>query len=110
LFGLMAMMSLIECKWNLGQWLAEKFSNPLDADPINEAQELSIVLQIPIVDAELTLELSRVYFRPTDNAKLNSEALELFLAPAPHNESWRTRAGECCHKLRALEPSAAPNL
>jgi hypothetical protein len=89
----------------MAAWLRNKFASAHRADPINQAKQLSLVLQIPIVDAELTLELSRAFFHPTDNPELNSEAVELFLASCPRNQTWRTRAGECCRKLRALELS-----
>ena len=116
--GMMAVVSLVACDWDLAQclgvwrfvlfecpsdWILEKLSRPLTSDPESQAKRLSDVLQIPLVDAELKLELSGAFFCPTDNPELNGEALDLFLAPAPHNESWRTRAGECCQKLRALE-------
>jgi len=117
-FGMMAVVSLMICEWDLAEclgvwqfvlferpydWLLEKFSRPLKSDPESQAKRLSDVLQIPLVDAELKLELSGAFFRPTDNPELNGEALDLFLAPAPHNETWRTRAGDCCQRLRALE-------
>ena len=117
-FGMIAAVSLMVCQWDLAQCLGvwqfvlfegpyrlfrERFTRPLKTDPESQAKRLSDVLQIPLVDAELALELSEAFFRPTDNPELNGEALDLFLTPAPHNETWRTRAGECCRKLRALE-------
>jgi hypothetical protein len=116
-FGMMAVVSLMVCEWDWAEclgvwqfvlfecpfdWLLEKCSRPQKADPESQAKRLSDVLQIPLVDAALKLELGGAFFRPTDNPELNGEALDLFLAPAPHNETWRTRAGECCQKLRAL--------
>ena len=71
----------------------------------SSAQQLSDVLQIPIVDAELSLELSDAFFHPTRDHELNQEALELLCAPPPHNEIWRARADECCRNLRALRLS-----
>jgi hypothetical protein len=84
-------------------WLLGKFSGRRESDPESQAQQLSRVLQIPIVDAELTLELSQAFFNQTDDAELNGEAVELFLAPAPRNDAWRKRADACCQKLRALK-------
>jgi hypothetical protein len=71
----------------------------------SNAKQLSDVMQIPIVDAELSLELSHAFFHPTRDAELNGEAIGLLCAPLPHNETWRVRASECCRKLRALDLS-----
>ncbi len=64
------------------------------------AKDLSDVLQIPIVDAELSLELSEAFFHPTDDPQLNERAVGLLLASSPRNETWRTQASECCQKLK----------
>jgi hypothetical protein len=123
---LVAAISLIECKGDLAQffitwrlalferpwaaasggfkWLREKVSGPdRRQEQQVQAQQLSEVLQIPIVDAELALELSSAFFQPTADANLNGEALELLFTTTPRNETWRARAGECCEKLRAVK-------
>jgi hypothetical protein len=123
---LVAVISLIECKGDLTQffltwriallerpwaaacegydWLKEKLSGPdRQQEQQVQAQQLSEVLQIPIVDAELSLELSNAFFQPTADQKLNGEAVELLFATTPRNETWRARAGECCQKLRAVK-------
>jgi hypothetical protein len=125
---LVAAISLIECKGDLAQflvtwrlalferprvaasggfnWLMEKLSGPdrrQEQQVQVQAQQLSAVLQIPIVDAELALELSNAFFQPTADANLNGEALALLFTTTPRNETWRARAGECCEKLRAVK-------
>jgi len=65
------------------------------------ARQLSDVLQIPLVDAELSLQLSGAFFNPTADAKLNGEAVDLLCSSAPRNETWRAQASECCRKLEA---------
>jgi hypothetical protein len=84
-------------------WLRERFSGRRQSDPESQAKQLSDVLQIPIVDAELTLQLSDAFFHHSGDPELNDEAAELFLAPAPRNDTWRKRADACCQKLRALK-------
>ena|ERR1700733_9596580 len=123
---LVAVISLIECKGDLAaffttwrsapfgrpwvaacegfDWLSGRFSGPdRQREQRAQAEQLSEVLQIPIVDAELSLELSNAFFQPTADANLNGEALELLFATTPRNETWRARAGECCQKLRAVK-------
>jgi hypothetical protein len=113
-FAFVALISLIGSKGNVAEcvdvWrfaLVEAFERLMEAVPRAQtksdaratAKQLSDVLQIPIVDAELALELSGAFFHPTDDAELNGEAVELLIA-TPRNESWRTQASECCRKLR----------
>jgi hypothetical protein len=81
-------------------WLQSVF---LGAEPQSDsqamAQDLSDVLQVPVVDAELLLELSEAFFHPTDDPQLNQEAVELLSTANPRNETWRAQATECCRKL-----------
>jgi hypothetical protein len=121
---LMVVISLVACKGNvaecLGLWriafsqgferLARRFRGPQPKpDSRAAAKQLSDVLQIPLIDAELSLELSRAFFDPSGDPRLNSEALELLRAPLPRNETWRSRASECSKRLssrdRRLEPA-----
>jgi len=128
--ALMVVTSLIECKGDLAEflenWRFVLFEWPCDlirggldwfsTSPLRsetlpgrqaQAKLLSDVLRIPIGDAELSLELSDAFFHPTDNPELNGEAMGLLVAPAPHNETWRARALECCRKLRQSSPERA---
>jgi hypothetical protein len=113
---LMVVTSLVASKGNvadcLGVWrfalfegferLAQTFRGPRPMpDARAAAKQLSDVLQIPMIDAELSLELSRVVFDPTGDPRLNSEAVELLRAPIPRNETWRARASECSNRLSA---------
>jgi hypothetical protein len=82
--------------------LAQTFRGPRPKpDARVAAKQLSDVLHIPMIDAELSLELSRVFFDPTGDPRLNSEAIELLRAPIPRNETWRARASECSKRLSA---------
>ncbi len=116
LFALNAVISLIASKGDvrqcLGVWrfvclegfgrLTQAFRGPQpEPDPLATARQLSDVLQIPLIDAELSLGLSRAFFNPTGDLSLNSEAVELLRAPTPRNETWRARASECCQRLSA---------
>jgi hypothetical protein len=113
-FALIAVSSLIESKGDVGQcldvwrfafvegfeWLAQNFrGRQREPDPRAAAKQLSDVLQIPMIDAELSLELSRAFFNPTGDPSLNGEAIALLSAPTPRNEAWRARASECCQRL-----------
>jgi hypothetical protein len=115
-FALNAVISLIASKGDvrqcLGVWrfvcfegfgrLTQVFRGPQpEPDPLAAARQLSDVLQIPIIDAELSLELSRAFFNPTGDPSVNTEAIELLRASTPRNETWRARASECCRRLSA---------
>lgn len=115
-FALMAAVSLIETKGNVAEclgvwrfvvfeavaWLAQRFRGPQSKpDARAAAKQLSDVLQIPLIDAELSLELSKAFFDPTGDPRLNSEAVELLRTPTPRNATWRARASECCQRLSA---------
>lgn len=97
------------CAWPthlLGEgvdWCRAVFLGP-ERQPDSQAmaQDLSDVLQIPMVDAELSLELSEAFFHPTDDPQLNGEAVGLLFASSPRNETWRTQASECCRRLKEL--------
>jgi hypothetical protein len=118
-------LSLVECGGNLGRllgtWRFVLFERPVQLvreavdwfravflGPERQrerhatAKDLSDVLQIPIVDAELSLELSEAFFHPTDDPQLNGEAVGLLFASNPRNETWRTQASECCRRLKEL--------
>jgi hypothetical protein len=116
--ALMAGVSLVVSKGNVAQclrvwrfvlfegfeWLVETFRGPRQQpDPRATARQLSDVLQIPMIDAELSLELSRAFFEPSGDPHLNSEAMELLRAPIPRNQAWRARASECLQRLSALD-------
>jgi hypothetical protein len=113
-FALIAVISLVESKGDVGEclsvwrvpffegfeWLAQMLRGPHQKpDARATAKQLSDVLQIPMIDAELSLELSKAFFTPTGDPTLNSEAIELLSAPVPRNETWRARASECCQRL-----------
>jgi hypothetical protein len=113
--AIIAVISLIESKGNvaacLDVWrfaffsalerLKEAFAaSQRKSDARATAKQLSDVLQIPLVDAELALELSGAFFHPTNDPELNGEAAELLFAPTPRNETWRAQASACCRKLR----------
>jgi hypothetical protein len=115
-FALIAVSSLIESKGDVGEcldvwrfaffegfeWLAQKFRvRQQEPDSRAAAKQLSDVLQIPLIDAELSMELCRAFFNPTGDPRLNSEAIELLSAPTPRNEAWRARASECCQRLNS---------
>jgi hypothetical protein len=115
-FAMIAAISLIESKGDVGEclgvwrcaffegfaWLAEKLRGPRqEPDSRATAKQLSDVLQIPMIDAELSLELSRAFFNPTGDPSLDSEAVALLSAPTPRNETWRARASDCCRRLSA---------
>jgi hypothetical protein len=119
-FALIAVISLIESRWNVAEclddwrfalfegleYLKRRFVGSEEKpDTGATARQLSAVLQIPLIDAELSLELSGAFFHPTDDAELNGEAVELLFAPTPRNESWRAQASECCRSLRTRSPS-----
>jgi len=91
--------------WEGIDWLLAKSPRLELEEQRSKAKQLSDVLQIPIIDAELSLELSNAFFHPTRDPALNSEAIELLCTPPPHNETWRARAGACCLRLRALNLS-----
>jgi hypothetical protein len=111
-FALMAVIGLVESRGNVGEclrvwrfaffkgfeWLAQKLLGPRP-DARVTAEQLSDVLQMPMIDAELSLELSRAFFDPTGDASLNNEAVALLSAPTPRNETWRARARACCERL-----------
>jgi hypothetical protein len=84
-------------------WLwAMFFGSARQRDSQPTAKDLSDVLQIPIVDAELSLELSEAFFHPTDDPQLNGEAVGLLCTSTPRNETWRAQASECCRRLKEL--------
>ncbi len=118
-------LSLLECGRDLGTFLATwrfvLFEGPVrlvrdaldglrtlflgaERPPARHmtAQDLSEVLQIPLVDAELSLELSEAFLNPTDDPQLNDEAVGLLRAARPRDETWRVQASECCRRLREL--------
>ena len=118
-------LSLVECRGNIGRligtWRCALFERPVQLigegvdwfravflGPERQrerqatAKDLSDVLQIPIVDAELSLELSEAFFQPTDDPQLNGEAVGLLFASSPRNETWRAQASECCRRLKEL--------
>ncbi|HET6325177.1 MAG TPA: hypothetical protein VFG04_10925 [Planctomycetaceae bacterium] len=78
------------------------FGSARQRDSQPTAKDLSDVLQIPIVDAELSLELSEAFFHPTDDPQLNGEAVGLLCTSTPRNETWRAQASECCRRLKEL--------
>jgi hypothetical protein len=115
-FALIAVISLIQSKWDVaeclvvwrfallgtGRRLKELVSGSQTMpDSQATAKQLSDVLQIPIVDAELSLQLSGAFFDQTNDPELNGEAVDLLFSPTARNETWRARASECCRKLRA---------
>ncbi len=117
-FAFIAAISLIESKGNLAECLAvwrfvlrgtgrrlKELVTGSQKMPDSQAtaKQLSDVLQIPIVDAELSLQLSGAFFEPTNDPKLNDEAVDLLFSPPPRNEIWRARASECCRKLRTRD-------
>lgn len=115
--ALMAVISLIAAKGNVArclrvwrfvifeacEWLVQRIRGSRQrTDDRAMARQLSGVLQIPLIDAELSLGLSTAVFEPSRDPRLNNEAIELLRAPLPRNQAWRARASECCQRLSAL--------